>query len=116
MFGGLLASAIAKMDGIRGMSSWRWLFVLEGLATIVIGAATYLLIPSFPEDATWLSHDEKEFIITRAGTSREQIQPINIYHIVKFMTDIKNIAGGLMYFGGVSNPMSQKRSKANVSA
>lgn len=113
MFGGLLASAIAKMDGVRGMSSWRWIFVLEGLATIVIGCASYPLIPDFPEDARWLSQDEKDFIITRAGISRQQIEPINIRHIARFFADIKNIAGGLMYFGGMSNPSPQKRSKTN---
>lgn len=106
MFGGLLASAIAKMDGIRGMSSWRWLFVLEGIVTIVIGFVSYPLIPDFPEDTRWLSQEERDFIISRAGTSRQQFQPISIQHIVKFLADIKNIAGGLMYFGGMSNARS----------
>lgn len=73
MFGGLLASAIAKMDGVRGLSGWRWLFVLEGLATILIGRASYFLIPNFPEDAPWLSQEEKHLIMTRAGTSSKQL-------------------------------------------
>ena len=30
-FGGLLAAAIGKMDGIRGYKGWRWVFILEGL-------------------------------------------------------------------------------------
>lgn len=30
-FGGLLASAIGKMEGLRGYSGWRWIFILEGL-------------------------------------------------------------------------------------
>ena len=114
MFGGLLAGAIANMDGIRGMSSWRWLFVLEGLATIVVGFASYPLIPDFPEDTRWLSQEEKDFITSRAGICREKFQPISIHHVVRFLADIKNIAGGLMYFGGMSNAISSKRPKANV--
>ncbi|KAK8118187.1 uncharacterized protein PG998_006468 [Apiospora kogelbergensis] len=36
-FSGLLAFAIAKMDGIGGMEGWRWIFILEGLLTVVMG-------------------------------------------------------------------------------
>jgi len=102
MFGGLLASAIAKMDGVRGFSSWRWLFVLEGLATILIGCASYYLIPDFPEDAPWLSQEEQHLIMIRAGTSSKQLLPVTTQHIVRFLADIKNLAGGLMYMGGMS--------------
>ncbi|KAL2059461.1 hypothetical protein ABVK25_000754 [Lepraria finkii] len=38
MFGGLLASAIAKMDGVHGYHAWRWVFILEGIATIIMAS------------------------------------------------------------------------------
>lgn len=37
-FSGLLAFAIAKMDGIGNLEGWRWIFILEGLATVSEGA------------------------------------------------------------------------------
>jgi MFS family permease len=36
-FGGLLARAIMLMDGDAGLKSWRWIFILEGIATFIIG-------------------------------------------------------------------------------
>lgn len=33
-FSGLLAYAIAKLDGLGGLAGWRWIFILEGLATV----------------------------------------------------------------------------------
>lgn len=33
-FSGLLAYAIAKLDGLGGLEGWRWIFILEGLATV----------------------------------------------------------------------------------
>jgi len=33
-FSGLLAFAIAKLDGLGGLEGWRWIFILEGLATV----------------------------------------------------------------------------------
>lgn len=35
-FGGLLAAAIAKMDGIGGKSGWAWIFIIEGIATVFV--------------------------------------------------------------------------------
>jgi uncharacterized membrane protein len=36
-FGGLVARAIMEMDGIAGLASWQWIFLIEGLATLVVG-------------------------------------------------------------------------------
>jgi MFS family permease len=36
-FGGLLAAAIAQMNGLGGLSGWAWIFVIEGLGTIFVG-------------------------------------------------------------------------------
>lgn len=50
-FGGLLASAIGKMDGMRGYHGWRWIFILEGVLTCVVAVGFVFLFPSFPEEA-----------------------------------------------------------------
>jgi len=35
MFGGLLAAGIlGNLDGVRGITGWRWLFIIEGVITI----------------------------------------------------------------------------------
>ena len=36
-FGGLLARAIMFMDGVSGLPSWRWIFILEGILTVCVG-------------------------------------------------------------------------------
>lgn len=50
-FGGLLASAIGKMDYIRDYRGWRWIFILEGCFTVVLGVIFFFTFPSFPEQA-----------------------------------------------------------------
>ncbi len=47
-FGGLLASAIGKMNGMRGYLGWRWIFILEGTLTAVVAIGCFFLIPDFP--------------------------------------------------------------------
>ena len=53
-----------------GMSSWRWLLVLEGIPALVCGLLTYFLLPSRPEEARFLTADEKQRI--RAELAREE--------------------------------------------
>jgi MFS transporter, ACS family, tartrate transporter len=53
-----------------GMSSWRWLLVLEGIPAIACGVLTYLLLPSHPAEAGFLTPEEKEWI--RAELLREE--------------------------------------------
>ncbi|CCM05660.1 uncharacterized protein FIBRA_07890 [Fibroporia radiculosa] len=101
-FGGLLASAIGKMDGMRGYRGWRWIFILEGVATCVISLLLSFAISDFPEEATWLTAAEKKFVKDRlkadVGESRRH-DPLTIRGILSVFKDYKIIVGGFMYFG-----------------
>ncbi|CAM9012450.1 unnamed protein product [Wickerhamomyces anomalus] len=61
-FSGLLAFAIAKMDGVGGYRGWRWIFILEGLLTVVVAVAAYFLMPDYPDTAKFLTPREREFV------------------------------------------------------
>ena len=97
MFGGLLASAIANMEGIRSYSSWRLLFIVEGVASIMIGINAYFFAADFPADIHCLGSEETEFVI--AKTEKRSASPITIRNIVSFFGDVKNIVALLVYFG-----------------
>ena len=99
MFGGLLASAIANMQGVRGYNSWRWVFILEGIVTIIIGIAAYFLVADFPADARWLSPEEREFVLARTATDDGVASPVTASKVVSFFANVKNLIGGFMYFG-----------------
>ncbi|KAF2733829.1 MFS general substrate transporter [Polyplosphaeria fusca] len=63
-FSGLLAAAIAKMNGIGNYEGWRWIFILEGLVTVLMGIAVFWLLPDSPAHGAgrWLTHDEARFL------------------------------------------------------
>ncbi|KAI0640891.1 MFS general substrate transporter [Trametes meyenii] len=62
-FGGLLAFAIEKMDGIGGLRGWSWIFLLEGLLTIIVAAISYFAMYDYPENATFLTPVERAWLI-----------------------------------------------------
>ncbi|KAF2461689.1 major facilitator superfamily domain-containing protein [Lineolata rhizophorae] len=101
-FGGLLASAIGKMDGMRGYRGWRWVFILEGALTVFISFFFFFLLPDFPEDARWLRADERAYIKARLeeDQGRNNIERGFTPRIVgRVFKDPKIVVGGFMYFG-----------------
>ncbi|KAL8685880.1 MAG: hypothetical protein Q9224_005630 [Gallowayella concinna] len=101
-FGGLLASAIGKMDGMRGYKGWRWIFILEGLLTALVAIWFYFIIPDFPENAKWLTEEERTYVETRLrkdqGRSAAE-RPIELRDVINVFKDYKIFVGGFMYFG-----------------
>ncbi|KAK4610569.1 hypothetical protein CLAFUW4_14005 [Fulvia fulva] len=101
-FGGLLAAAITKMDGVANYAGWRWIFILEGLLTVVVSCAFFFLIPSFPEEAKWLGDDEKAYVAARLrkdqGKSAVE-RSIGFKDVAQVFKDYKVIVAGFMYFG-----------------
>ncbi|KAJ8081120.1 hypothetical protein PM082_017961 [Marasmius tenuissimus] len=63
-FGGLLTYGIIRMDGIGRLVGWRWIFILEGIATILVGALTMYCLPPDLESASFLSEEEKSYIVS----------------------------------------------------
>ena len=70
-FGGLLAAAIGKMDGIGGKRGWAWIFILEGLATILIAIVSYWMVFDFPDEAKFLSPIDRQRVIRRLKADQQ---------------------------------------------
>jgi MFS family permease len=64
-FGGALAYAIGHMEGVSGLSAWRWLFILEGFPSFLSGIAIWFILPDFPETAKWLTVTERDLATYR---------------------------------------------------
>lgn len=64
-FGGLLAYGIGHMDGVAGQSGWRWIFIIEGLPTFILGIASWWWLADSPETAWFLTSEEKQLMEIR---------------------------------------------------
>src|SRR5438874_1518029 len=62
IIGNPLAGALMKMEGVLNLRGWQWLFLLEGIAPVLMGAATLLLLPNRPRDAHWLAPSDREWL------------------------------------------------------
>ncbi|CAH0017082.1 unnamed protein product [Clonostachys rhizophaga] len=62
---GLLAYLINKMNGVAGLEGWRWVFILEGLLTVVIALCAFFVLPDDPASCKFLTEEEKAIVAHR---------------------------------------------------
>jgi|SRR5579872_4069892 len=73
VIGGPLSGLLFKLDGVAGLSGWKWLFVAEGIPSIIVGVILFLVLRDTPEEAGWLSEEERRVVIARIPSEpREQ--------------------------------------------
>ncbi len=69
ILGGPLAGVILGLHWFD-IPGWRWLFFLEGLPAIVLGIATFFVLPDRPDEVKWLRTDEREWVVSRLEEER----------------------------------------------
>ena len=103
-FGGLLAAAIENMHGIGNLPGWAWIFIIEGLLTVVFGFISFWTVYDFPDDpkTTFLSAEDKARAIHRLQTdhqssaAREHFSMVYVYQALR---DWKMWLGMIIYSG-----------------
>lgn len=106
-FGGAIAYGIGHMNQTSGLSAWRWLFILEGLPSLLSSVLVWFLLPDYPEDASWLSPAEKDLALLRLRNqgSSGTAQPMDWACIKATLTDWRLYVHYAVYFG-ISAPFS----------
>src|SRR5438445_1136314 len=82
-----------------GVSSWRWLLILEGAPAIACGALTYFLLPGRPQEAQFLTSEEKEWIQAELGREEQQKLEHRTYSILQALACGRVWLLVLIYFG-----------------
>ncbi|KAI8985572.1 MFS general substrate transporter [Trametes punicea] len=101
-FGGLLAAAISNMDGVGGKPAWAWIFIIEGLVTVVAGFMSFWIIQDFPDTAKFLSESERTLVIRRLQSDDQFSaagESLRWHYIWRSVLDWKTWVGMLLYMG-----------------
>jgi MFS family permease len=66
LIGSPVSGAIMQfMDGINGWRGWQWLFLLEGMPSVIIGALVLAILPNGPKTTKWLAAEERDLLVQR---------------------------------------------------
>lgn len=70
-FGAPMSGLILEMDGLWGISGWRWLFLIEGVPSVILGVIAYLYLTDKPQNAHWLTQEEQGLLLARMERERK---------------------------------------------
>jgi MFS transporter, ACS family, tartrate transporter len=83
--GGPIAGLILKLNWL-GMPAWRWLFILEGIPALVLAVVSLFTMVDRPQQATWLSAEERSCIVQTLEKERAQkfvSRPLSIWDTLR---------------------------------
>lgn len=66
---------MTALEGLQGLRGWQWLFIAEGLPAIVLGCITLLWLDDHPEQARWLSLEDKRLLQIQCAADRKPYCP-----------------------------------------
>ncbi|KAK5210908.1 hypothetical protein LTR41_003520 [Exophiala xenobiotica] len=102
---GILAYGLMQMDGLANYSGWRWIFIMEGILTCVVGIIGYFFLVDFPDKAartSWAFLNEREcqFITRRIAKDRgdAELEPFNLKKWAASGLDLKIWGFALIFF------------------
>lgn len=100
-FGGLLAAAIALMDGIGGRPGWAWIFIIEGLATCFVGCFCWWMVFDWPDTARFLSPEERIRVRRRLAEDNQSStsEDYDKRHVIAALKDWKCWGYAFIYMG-----------------
>ncbi|KAF1816647.1 MFS general substrate transporter [Eremomyces bilateralis CBS 781.70] len=102
---GILSYGLIQMDGLGGVSGWRWILIMEGIITCVIAFLGFIFLISFPDEvpdnSKFLTPTERDWLIKKVKDDRGDvhIEPFSLKKFFAAGLDIKIWCYGLIYFG-----------------
>jgi len=87
VLGGPLSGALLGLNGAMGLGGWQWLFLLEGLPSVLLGVCAWNYLSDRPQDARWLTQAEKAALITRLAIEEKEVQDV---HAIGALASLRN--------------------------
>ncbi|KQS61586.1 hypothetical protein ASG32_12760 [Methylobacterium sp. Leaf361] len=95
----VISGALLQLDGALGLHGWQWLFLLEAAPSILLAFAVLALMTDRPEQAAWLTSEERLWLGTAIAAERDgTVRAHGPFTLGQVLTDRRVLALGAMYF------------------
>ncbi|MGF6793336.1 MFS transporter [Paraburkholderia sp. 35.1] len=99
VIGGPISGALLSLDGRGGLGGWQWLYLIEAVPAVLLSVAVLLYLTDKPADATWLSTEERDWLIARQKQEREHREAVRHFSVKEALINPRVLAIALIYFG-----------------
>ena len=97
--GAPISTALLGLDGMWGLKGWQIMYIAEGVPTVLIGLLTLFVLTDKPEQATFLTVEEKTWLSAKLASERKAKEAIKTFSVWQGMFDLKVLLLALNYFG-----------------
>jgi ACS family tartrate transporter-like MFS transporter len=101
VIGAPVSGLLLGLDGAMGLKGWQWLFIIEGVPSVLLGIVTWFYLTDKPERADWLTAEQKAWLATKLNAEIAAKQAAKHLTLGEALTSPKVIALSLIYFGFV---------------
>ena len=101
VIGAPISGLLLGLDGVMGLKGWQWLFVIEGIPSVLLGIVTWFYLTDKPEKADWLSAEQKAWLKAKLDSEIAAKQAVKHFSLGEALSSPKVIALSLIYFGFV---------------
>jgi ACS family tartrate transporter-like MFS transporter len=81
VIGGPVGSGLLSLDGFLGLAGWQWLFIVEGLPTVVLACVVFRFLPDRPADAPWLTAPQRDWLTERLAAQAQSVAAVRGHRI-----------------------------------
>lgn len=102
VIGAPVSGLLLGLDGAMGLQGWQWLFIIEGVPSVLLGIVTWFYLTDRPEKADWLSAEQKVWLAAKLENEVAAKQAATHLTLGQALSSPKVIALSLVYFGFVA--------------
>ena len=100
--GAPLSTALLGLDGMLGLKGWQIMYIAEAIPTVAIGIVTLFVLTDLPEQAKFLTREEKDWLSAKLLAERRAKEAVKKFTLLQGMFDPKVLLLALNYFGIVT--------------
>ena len=97
--GAPISTALLGLDGVCGLHGWQIMYIAEGVPTVLIGILTFFVLTDRPEQANFLTAEEKTWLSNKLLSERRAKEAVRTFSLWQGMFDPKVLLLALNYFG-----------------
>jgi MFS transporter, ACS family, tartrate transporter len=97
--GAPISTGILSLDGMFGLRGWQIMYIAEAIPTVLIGVVTLFVLTDRPEEARFLTVEEKTWLANKLLAERRAKEEVKTFGVWQSMFDPKVLLLSLNYFG-----------------
>jgi len=101
VIGAPISGLLLGLDGAMGLKGWQWLFIIEGIPSVLLGVVTWFYLTDRPEKADWLTAEQKAWLAAKLQAEIATKQAASHMTLGQALSSPKVIMLSLVYFGFV---------------